>query len=209
MKSNPAPPPDPLTAPVDDEPIRSTTASAPVAVAAAESSTASFDAQARRQEAWLDRNDWSFQGRPLEAWSMERDSLLARLIEADVPAPKLSSIAYYEERLRFAREQAETNGTLAEIQHITLETLLDVVELYPTAGKLLYLASHKPEAWDHLRGRERVGRFLRTIEEWAEVNIPAGDPWSAVLLARDIDAKYELVRAQRRPYHTLRNLVGN
>lgn len=208
MNTSPSLPSDALIAPPDDEPIRSS--SAPLTIAHAEDlSTASAEAQARREEAWRTRGDWTFLGKPLEPWSMERDSLLARLIEADVPAPRLTSIAYYEERLSFAREKAEREGTLHEIEGLTLEDLVDVMELYPTAGKLLFLAAHKPEQWDHLRGRDRVGRFLRAISEWAEANIPAHDPWPAILLARDIDAKYQLVRAQRRPYHSMRNLVGN
>lgn len=206
---NTIPSPDTLLAPPDDESPVSPSLVPPASSPAPDVSTASAEAQARREEAWRTRNDWTFQGKPLEPWTMERDSLLARLTEADVPAPRLASINYYEERLRFAREKAEREGTLHEIEGLTLEDLVDVMELYPTAGKLLFLAAHKPEEWDHLRGRDRVGRFLRAIAEWAEANIPAADPWPAILLARDIDAKYQLVRAQRRPYHSMRNLVGN
>lgn len=210
MNSSPSPETQVLTAPLDDEStVITVPVSQPALPASADASTASVEAQERREEAWRSRNDWTFLGKPLEAWTMERESLLALLTEADLPAPKLSAISYYENRLAAAREAAEKNGTLAEIQHITLESLVDVMELYPTAAKLLFLASHKPEAWDHLRGRDRIGRFLRAIAEWAEVNIPAADLWPAILLARDISAKYELVRAQRRPYHTLRNHLGN
>lgn len=209
MNTSPSPASEALTAPADDTSLVSSFTTPPPPVAAsAVSAEAVMMAQKKREEAWRSRNDWSFQGKSLEAWSMERESLLALLFEADVPAPKLSTLTYYENRLLAAREKAESEGKLEEIQHVTLESLVDVMELYPTAAKLLFLVTRKPEEWDHLRGRDRLGKFLRTISDWAEIAI-AQDPWPAVLLARDIYEKYELVRAQRRPYHTLRNHSGN
>lgn len=200
----------PITAPPDHGSVIPPSASPAPGRAPADLTGTEIAAQAEelRMHAWQTRRDWTFQGRPLEPWAMERESLFIRLCEADVPAERLESIQFYEDTLAAYRLKARSEADLAELQGITLETLVKPMAIVPTAAKVLFLATHKPEQLDSYRGRN-AGRFLRAIEEWAAANIPEEDPWPAILLARDIRAQHQHVIAQRRPCHAGRQLVGN
>ncbi len=54
----------------------------------------------------------------------------------------------------------------------------------PNAVIILYLCSHKPEAWRHLR--PDPGRFMEVIEAWGDVNVPRAKWIEAASLALKI-----------------------
>lgn len=171
--------------------------------------TTSAQAAARREEAWRTRNDWSFKGQPLEKWSMARESLFVRLVDADAPGEALENISIYERHIERVRAEAEKEGKQAEVASLTVDDLVNPLNLISAAAKVLYLASHKPEIWDRFRGRDASGRFLREIEEWAERMIPADEAWPAILLARDIRERHRDVIAVRRPFPGGSQHLGN
>lgn len=192
-----SPSPDAIAAPLDDTtdqlpPEKQVTAAIP------EDTTVAQAAQVKREVAWQTRADWSFLGKTLEPWSMGRESLFVRLIESDTPGESLENITLYEQHIARVKAEAEKKGLLHEVSHLTVADLLNAFSLLPAAAKVLYLAAHKPDAWDHLRGKESA-RFLRAIEEWSERTIPPDQHWPAILLARDIRDQHRSVIAVRRP----------
>ena len=198
----------PLTAPADTDvayPLQ------PIAITLSEQddSTPAQAAAARREEAWRTRDDWSFQGQPLEKWSMARESLFIRLVDADAPGEALENIQLYERHIERVRADAEKEGRLAEVAALSINDLVSPMNLISAAAKVLYLASHKPEIWDRFRGRDASGRFLREIEEWAERVIEPQECWAAILLARDLRERHRDVIAVRRPYPGGSQHLGN
>jgi hypothetical protein len=148
-----------------------------------------------REQAWSEEHSW--QGQALHPWSMGREMLLVRLIESDVPAAELEQIPLISERIEKA------GGVLK------LEEVVEVGLYLPVAAKVLFLATHEPEQWDHLRGRD-VSRFLRVIETWAEEEgIPSGEEWPAVHTALALRADYRKMRALRRPGRSVGRDSGN
>lgn len=65
------------------------------------------------------------------------------------------------------------------------------------AAKVLYLCSHQPEEWRHLR-RDRAA-FIEAIEEWASRYIPQAKHWEAVALGIKIINESTINQAIPRP----------
>jgi hypothetical protein len=151
---------------------------------------------AAREEAYAAASEHRWNDKTLQPWSQERESLLVRLVEADVPASDLEQIPLVRARLQSRLDALRAAGQPAP--EMTVEEVLDVQLYLPTAAKLLYLASHEPQQFDHLRGRD-AGRFLRAVESWAAEAIQPGQEWPAVLLALEIRTAHHRVRALRRP----------
>jgi len=68
------------------------------------------------------------------------------------------------ESIFFELRAAAGAPRLSAVQHEPIAFLGD-------AMRILFLCSHEPEAWDHLRGQPVM--FLRAVEQWAEGN----DSW--------------------------------
>lgn len=163
------------------------------------------EAEMERERIWNDDKCRQWNGEPLQPWSRERATLLARLVAADVPGGDLSDLPLM--RARLADRQANAPDDAA-VQALTLEQIVDVMVYLPMAAKLLYLASHQPRDWDHLRG-ERVGVFLREIETWADEAIPPGEEWKAVHTAVQTLTAHQKMMAMRRPTPGARRHEGN
>lgn len=162
-------------------------------------------AEAEREKAWQEDGEAEWNGQRLQSWSRARETLLARLVAVDVPGGALEDLAAMQARLDERKAQDPGNDAL---QAATLEGFVNVMEYLPTAAKVLYLAAHEPQEWDHLRG-VRVTVFLRAIEEWAETAIEPGAEWKAVMTAVNITTAHRQMVAMRRPTPGTRNHAGN
>ena len=138
-----------------------------------------------RQQAWATADTHTWAGIPLQPWSRERESLFVRLIEHDETTTGLDALPQLTARL------AEKETT------VTIETLLSSMLFIEQAGLVLYLAAHKPNQWDHLRGRPAT--FLRAANDWAEKHIPAGNEWLAIHLAVTLRTQHHAVIPMRPP----------
>lgn len=144
-------------------------------------------AEAKRVEAWDLAAAPEFGDLILLPWSHERHSLCARLIAADVPAQPLSELA------RLQAVVASTQG-LADVE---LSRYVDLTPYLPTAEKVLYLASHEPHEFAHVRSS--LSRFFGEIADWAAENIPHDMQEQACLAAHRIIIQHEAVMAMPAP----------
>ena len=163
------------------------------------------EAERARETTWAEDKERAWNGQPLLPWSRGRESLLARLVAADVPGGDLEDVPLIEGRLE--RRKEETPESEA-VQALTIEGVINVLEYLPMAAKLLYLARHEPQQWDHLRG-QHVAAFLRAIETWAETAIEPGQEWLAVRTAVEIKTAHRKMMAMRRPTPGARRHEGN
>ena len=152
-----------------------------------ESQSLSEAAEVARQAAWDLSAAPEFCDLILLPWSHERHSLAARLIAADVPAQPLSELA------RLQSIVAQTKG-LADVE---LSRFVDLTPYLPTAEKVLYLASHEPHEFAHVRSS--LARFFGEIAEWAAANIPPDQREQACLAAHRIITQHEAVLAMHAP----------
>jgi hypothetical protein len=138
-----------------------------------------------REEAWSMREEGLWNDQPLKPWSRERDALFVRLTEKDEGGYDLAFIPRM-----IALLQSQTSPQRIEQ---TIDPLLYIEQ----ASLVLYLASHEPEAWDHLRGRRSA--FLRVANAWAEVAIQLGQEWQAIHTAVSLITAHRQMIAIRRP----------
>lgn len=131
---------------------------------------------AQRHQTWHAAGEMLWQGKQLQPWSRERDSLYVRLISLDESAYDLDNIPKIQQRLQESGEDGSLQGVIDPLHYIE------------QAALVLYLASHQPEQWDHLRGKPPL--FLRAANEWAETNIPLGQEWPAIHLALQIRTQH-------------------
>ena len=144
-------------------------------------------AEAKRNEAWDLSAAPEFGDLILLPWSHERHSLCARLIAADVPAQPLSELA------RLQGIVSQTEG----LDDVPLSRFVDLTPYLPTAEKVLYLASHEPHEFAHVRSS--LARFFGEIAEWAAENITLDQREHACLAAHRIITQHESVLAMHAP----------
>lgn len=132
----------------------------------------------------------AWNGTALEPWSEARESLLARLVELDVPGGDLNDLPRIKARFE---ELIAANKIEASVR---LEDVVNLSLYLPTAAKLLYLASYKPEEFYHLRGRPAL--FIDTIDLWAATNIVPEQQAEACFLAQRIRSEHKALVPVRR-----------
>lgn len=165
---------------------RSKKTTAPVITAPDESAEAFAHQQEQaRENAWAVREETLWNDQPLQPWSRERDALFVRLSEKDEGGYDL---AFIPRMIALLQSQAKPT---------TIEQSIDPLLYIEQASLVLFLASHQPEAWDHLRGRRPA--FLRAANEWAEVNIRLGQEWQAIHTAVSLITGHRQMIAIRRP----------
>lgn len=145
------------------------------------------EAAAQREEAWHADKEQTWNGKPLKAWSRERESLFFRITDqADEVTSGLESVPLIMARLAENKKVS-----------MTIEQALDPHQFIEQAALVLYLASHEPEEWDNLRGRPAA--FLRVANAWAEKGIPLGSEWPAIHKAVELRTAHRKLVAIRRP----------
>lgn len=153
-----------------------------------ETPAAAIQAEQAREKAWQAAKENTWQDKPLKPWTRERESLFVRLVDQDEAASGLSNIPIIMERLNTGRQINVELG---------IEQVLDAHQFIEQAALVLYLASHEPEQWDHLRGRPAA--FLRAANAWAETNIPLGSEWPAIHQAVAMRSAHRQMIAVRKP----------
>lgn len=148
-----------------------------------------FEAAAKREEIYKAFQEREWRGVPLKAWSKERDSLFARLVEMDLPGESLDNlpgiIALYD-------AEAAKDPKMSP-----LELIIDVSLYLSSASKLLWLCLHSEE--EILRLRTRPALFLSTIEKWSSDNITDAEVFDACMLAARIKNEWKQFRPIYRP----------
>jgi hypothetical protein len=147
-----------------------------------------IEAEQAREKAWQADKDNVWNGEPLKAWTRERESLFVRLVDQDEALSGLANIPVITERLNAASQGKTSLG---------IEQILDAHQFIEQASLVLFLASHEPEQWDHLRGRPAA--FLRAANAWAEINIPLGSEWPAIHQAVAMRTAHRQMVAVRKP----------
>jgi hypothetical protein len=185
MIADTSPPPDFQAPPADNpEPAQSAAAKLDLDAYIAR-------AEARREEAVEFAKSSTWNGKPLQPWSRERESILSRLILCDkLPVRPLDELAALQS---YIEERHEANP---ESRDITLGSVCDLSQYFPTAAKLLFIASSLPEALVNLR--MDPPRFLLAVDEWAERNIRE-DQIEACFIAQKIRFAYRSALALPRP----------
>jgi len=138
-----------------------------------------------REDAWSTREEHLWNDQPLHAWSRERDALFVRLSEKDEGGYDL---AFIPRMIALLQAQATPQS---------IEQTIDPLLYIEQASLVLYLASHQPDAWDHLRGRRPA--FLRAANAWAEIAIQLGQEWQAIHTAVRLITAHRQMIAIRRP----------
>lgn len=146
---------------------------------------ASTIAAISREKAWQADKEQTWNQKPLEPWTRERESLFIRITELDEATSGLESVPVIIQRL-------EEKGS-----KLGIEQVINPHQFIEAASLVLFLASHKPEQWDHLRGRPAA--FIRAANEWAEKNIPLGMEWPAIHQAVALRTAHQQMIAIRRP----------
>lgn len=164
---------------------------APPLPLAPEDEASATSAELQRESAWQRDGEWIWNDQPLQPWSRERESLFTRLIENDEGNRSLDDLALMQARLD-ALVKKDKQAKAYQVRDIA-----DPMLFIEQASLLLYLASHQPESWDHLRGRPAA--FLRAATAWAETAIAPGSEWDAILLAAQIRTAHRALIAIRRP----------
>lgn len=152
-------------------------------------------AEASRQEAWHADKENRWNQAALKPWSRERESLFVRITDLDEASSGLDTVPVIIERLK------------AKDASLGIEQVLDPHQFIEQAALVLYLASHEPEQWDHLRGRPSA--FLRAANAWAEESIPLGSEWAAIHQAVKMRTAHRQMIAIRRPSGSSGGHSGN
>lgn len=150
-------------------------------------------AEDRREKAFAARHERQWRGEPLKPWSMERETLLARLIELDLPGEDLAELPGIVQRYEAAQAESARKGDSLP----PLENMINIMGYLPTAAKVLYLAAHGEEEFALLRSRP--GRFIVAISSWAESNITPAEVFDACLLAARIHDDWKQFKPMYRP----------
>ena len=135
------------------------------------------DYHAAKENRWNDKL--------LKPWSRERESLFVRLTDIDEGSAGLDQLPQMITRLAERDKSAR------------IEDLVDAHLFIEQASLVLFLASHEPEQWDHLRGRPAA--FVRAANAWAEQGIPLGQEWPAIHQALALRTQHRSLVAIRRP----------
>lgn len=152
-------------------------------------------AELQREATWQRDGEWIWNDKPLQPWSRERESLFVRLAENDEGNRSLDDLALMQARLD--ANHVESLKKDKKARRYLVQEVADPMLFIEQAAVLLYLASHEPEQWDHLRGRPAA--LLRTATAWAEIAIALGDEWPAIFLAAQIRIAHRALIAIRRP----------
>ena len=146
-------------------------------------------AAANRENLYDEVENAAWNGRLLEPFSAGRASLLARLVKADLPCADLDDLPLMDARLEALKTGLTDPEEIAAASSVTLGEVTGHFALYlPTAWKVLFLCSHRPEQFDHLRGS--ASAFLRAIESWAEQNVRPHQYQDACLLAQKLTSAH-------------------
>lgn len=121
----------------------------------------------------------------LKPWSRERESLFIRLTDIDEGSAGLDQLPQMITKLAERDKSAR------------IEDLVDAHLFIEQASLVLFLASHEPEQWDHLRGRPAA--FVRAANAWAEQGIPLGQEWPSIHQALALRTQHRSLVAIRRP----------
>lgn len=161
--------------------------------------TPEFEAMEFREQAFAARHERVWRGKPLLPWTRERDSLLSRLRELDLPGDDFEDVpgvqARYAEQMSKMQRDMQAIGQTAPV--IPFENVIDLNLYLPGAAKLLFLALHEPA--DIIRIRGTPTRFLAAIEEWSATNILDHEMLDACLLAAEVRGAWKKFRAMHRP----------
>jgi hypothetical protein len=141
--------------------------------------------EARRNADYQAAKENRWGGLLLKSWSRERESLFIRITDIDEGRSGLDQVPQMIARLAERDESAR------------IEDLVDAHLFIEQAGLVLYLASHEPEQWDHLRGRPAA--FVRAANAWAEQGIPLGQEWPSIHQAVALRTQHKSLIAIRRP----------
>jgi hypothetical protein len=148
-------------------------------------------AERKREEALEFAKSATWNGKALQPWSRERETILSRLEAFDKlpirPLDELVTLSAYI-------EEEHENGRGLDI---TLERICDLDVYFPSAAKLLFIASHTKDRLCDLRTNPK--RFLLEVDEWAESNIGADQVEAACFAAQKIRYAYQTALALARP----------
>lgn len=167
---------------------------APPPPPAVDDPSAEFAAAAARESAFAAMFGRLWRGVSLLPWSKERDSLLTRLIACDLPGDSLADLPRVLEHAAGLRAKLLAQG-VKEVPEV--DEVIDYGRYLPEAAKLLYLASHEPEAFQSLRARPAL--FISAIEEWSAANIGDDEVAAACVLAAEIRNGWRQFRPMVRP----------
>lgn len=146
-------------------------------------------AETARVAAWDQADQFTWNGRRLEPYSLGRHTTAQMLHRADMTSDDLIDLVGIYERIERHRSAAEASGLELVPRDWELTKFVDITAYLPMATKILWLCAHKPEQWMDLRTKP-VAVWLLEIDRWADANIRPDQMLEAVHTAYRLRTDY-------------------